>query len=250
MFTIFTTTLIAGLIDGINPIALTQQFVLQSKIKSPYHILSFIFANSLVNFLFGMIFYFGFSNWFKQAFIWINQQFPRFWAIVSLLISVAIIIYLIYKFFAKNNDSKGSVGHDEDAIKNPTDNHLSPKSLFMIGVATCAAELTSAAPHTSPYLVTCPRIPSLTYKQHSYWHSIHLFYMSYPCMAFFHVPLFQQQTIHYIRKSSKMARLRPNLYPTHHISNDRHKFILLWHSKSLNFFIKSTLSFYRDYLRD
>lgn len=147
MFTIFTTTLIAGLIDGINPIALTQQFVLQSKIKSPYHILSFIFANSLVNFLFGMIFYFGFSNWFKQAFIWINQQFPRFWAIVSLLISVAIIIYLIYKFFAKNNDSKDSVGHDEDAIKNPTDNHLSPKSLFMIGVATCAAELTSAAPY-------------------------------------------------------------------------------------------------------
>lgn len=38
MFAVFTTTLIAGLIDGINPFALTQQFILQSKIKSPYHI--------------------------------------------------------------------------------------------------------------------------------------------------------------------------------------------------------------------
>ena len=68
MFTVILTTLIAGLIDGLNPIALTQQFVLQSKIKSPYHILSFIFANSLINYIFGLVFYFGFSNWIMQAF--------------------------------------------------------------------------------------------------------------------------------------------------------------------------------------
>ncbi|KAA9294984.1 hypothetical protein F6I08_09255, partial [Aerococcus tenax] len=73
MFTVITTTLIAGLIDGLNPISLTQQFILQSKIKSPYHILAFIFANSFVNFIFGLIFYFGFSNWIMLAFNWINR---------------------------------------------------------------------------------------------------------------------------------------------------------------------------------
>lgn len=147
MFTIITTTFIAGLVDGLNPIALTQQFVLQSKIKSPYHILSFIFANSFVNFIFGLVFYFGFSNWIMQTFTWINHQLPTFWAIASLLISALIIIYLIYKFLVQNKTDADEIEQSDHQIKNPDDNHLSPTSLFMIGAATCAAELSSAAPY-------------------------------------------------------------------------------------------------------
>ncbi len=147
MFTVLSTTLIAGLIDGLNPIALTQQFVLQSKIKSPYHILSFIFANSLINYIFGLVFYFGFSNWIMQAFTWINNHYPAFWAITSLLVSAFIIIYLIYKFVIQSKTDTNQVEKTDHQIKNPDDNHLSPASLFMIGAATCAAELSSAAPY-------------------------------------------------------------------------------------------------------
>lgn len=147
MFTVITTTLIAGLIDGLNPISLTQQFILQSKIKSPYHILAFIFANSFVNFIFGLIFYFGFSNWIMLFFNWINRQFPIFWPIASLLISAFIIIYLIYKYNVKDKVETDQVDQADYHIKNPDDNHLSPTPLFMIGAATCAAELSSAAPY-------------------------------------------------------------------------------------------------------
>ncbi|PMC79362.1 hypothetical protein CJ191_07125 [Aerococcus viridans] len=148
MFTVITTTLIAGLIDGLNPISLTQQFILQSKIKSPYHILAFIFANSFVNFIFGLIFYFGFSNWIMLAFNWINHQFPTFWPITSLLMGAFIITYLIYKYRVKDKVEADQVDQaDYHHIKNPDDNHLSPISLFMIGAATCVAELSSAAPY-------------------------------------------------------------------------------------------------------
>lgn len=46
MFVVFTTTLIAGLIDGINPFALTQQFILLSKLNP--HIIFCILSSPLV----------------------------------------------------------------------------------------------------------------------------------------------------------------------------------------------------------
>lgn len=147
MFTVITTTLIAGLIDGLNPISLTQQFILQSKFKSPYHILAFIFANSFVNYIFGLIFYFGFSNWIMLTFNWINHQFPTFWSITSLLMSAFIITYLIYKYSVIDKVEADQIDQADYHIKNPDDNHLSLASLFVIGAATCAAELSSAAPY-------------------------------------------------------------------------------------------------------
>lgn len=143
MFTVFTTTLIAGLVDGLNPIALTQQFVLQAKSKSPYSILYFIFANSLVNFLFGLVFYFGFSEWITLAFTWVNSHYPKTWPALAIIFGLAIVAYLIYTFIGKKKENAPSA----QEVESPEAGTLSNKSLFMIGVATCAAELSSAAPY-------------------------------------------------------------------------------------------------------
>lgn len=157
MFAVFTTTLVAGLVDGLNPIALAQQFVLQSKIKSPYHILSFILSNSLVNFLFGMVFYFGFSNWILLAFNWVNQCYPNIWRILALIASVLTVAYLVYSHFKKDKTSPSDESLQEVDQQN-NEKYLSVKSLFLIGMATCAAELSSAAPYLAllGYFATAP----------------------------------------------------------------------------------------------
>ncbi|MEY8370383.1 GAP family protein [Aerococcaceae bacterium 50-4] len=147
MFTVFTTTLIAGLIDGINPFALTQQFILQSKIKSPYHILYFIFPISLCNFLVGLIFYFGFSDWIFQAFNWVNHHYPNTWNYLALAASVIIVGYLIYTFLNKDKTSTSQEEIQKDEVKGPDEKYLSAGSLFMLGIASCLAETSSIAPY-------------------------------------------------------------------------------------------------------
>lgn len=149
MFAALSTTLIAGAVDGLNPIAFTQQFVLQSKAKTSYSILYYILGNSLVNFLFGIIFYFGFSQWILQGFNWLNSEYPNIWYALSLIVAVIILGYLAYKYLPINQKAKSTEGAhpSSDEIKNPEDTNLSNGSLFMIGAATCVAELTSAAPY-------------------------------------------------------------------------------------------------------
>lgn len=147
MFTVFTTTLIAGLIDGINPFALTQQFILQSKIKSPYHILYFIFPISLCNFLVGLIFYFGFSDWIFQAFNWANHQYPNTWNYLALAASVMIVGYLVYGYLKKDRASTSQEDIQKEAVEQSDEKYLSAGSLFMLGIASCLAETSSIAPY-------------------------------------------------------------------------------------------------------
>lgn len=133
MFVVFTTTLIAGLIDGINPFALTQQFILQSKIKSPYHILYFIFPIGLGNFLIGLIFYFGFSDWIFQAFNWVNHHYPYTWRYLALVASLLIIAYLIYTHLNKDQPATSQEEVQKEAVTQAEETHLSAGALFMLG---------------------------------------------------------------------------------------------------------------------
>ena len=147
MFVVFTTTLIAGLIDGINPFALTQQFILQSKIKSPYHILYFIFPIGLGNFLIGLIFYFGFSDWIFQAFDWVNHHYPYTWRYLALVAILLIIAYLIYTHLNKDQPATSQEDVQKEAVTQAEETHLSAGALFMLGIASCLAEISSIAPY-------------------------------------------------------------------------------------------------------
>ncbi|MFW3363313.1 GAP family protein [Aerococcus viridans] len=147
MFVVFTTTLIAGLIDGINPFALTQQFILQSKIKSPYHILYFIFPIGLGNFLIGLAFYFGFSDWIFQAFNWVNHHHPYTWNYLAIAASILIVAYLSYSFFKTDQPTASQGEVQKKSVTQTEEMHLSPSALFMLGVASCLAEISSIAPY-------------------------------------------------------------------------------------------------------
>lgn len=125
MFVVFTTALIAGLIDGINPFALTQQLILQSKIKSPYHILYFIFPIGLGNFFIGLIFYFGFSDWIFQALNWVNHHYPYTWYYLAYAASILIIAYVIYTHLIKDHPASSQEDVQRDAFTQLEVWHLS-----------------------------------------------------------------------------------------------------------------------------
>lgn len=147
MFAVFTTTLIAGLIDGINPFALTQQFILQSKIKSPYHILYFIFPIGLGNSLIGLAFYFGFSDWIFQAFNWVNHHYPYTWHYLAIAASILIVAYLSYSFFKKDQPTAIQGEVQKKSVTQTEETHLSAGTLIMLGIASCLAEISSIAPY-------------------------------------------------------------------------------------------------------
>lgn len=147
MFAVFTTTLIAGLIDDINPFALTQQLILQSKIKSPYHILYFIFPIGLGNFLIGIIFYFGFSDWIFQSFNWINHHHPYTWRYLALAASLLIIAYLSYTHLIKDQPATSQEEVQKEAFTQAEETYLSAGAIFMLGIASCLAEISSIAPY-------------------------------------------------------------------------------------------------------
>lgn len=147
MLAVFTTTLIAGLIDGINPFALTQQFILQSKIKSPYHILYFIFPIGLGNFLIGLAFYFGFSDWIFQAFNWVNHLYPYTLRYLALVASLLIIAYLIFTHLKKDQPATSQEDVQKEAVTQTEETHLSAGALIMLGIASCLAEISSIAPY-------------------------------------------------------------------------------------------------------
>lgn len=147
MFAVFTTTLIAGLIDGINPFALTQQFILQSKIKSPYHILYFIFPIGLGNFLIGLAFYFGFSDWIFQAFNWVKHHHPYTWHYLAIAASILIVAYLSYSFLKKDQPTASQGEVQKKSVTQTEETHLSAGALITLGIASCLAEISSIAPY-------------------------------------------------------------------------------------------------------
>lgn len=59
MITLWITALITSAIDSLNPIAISQQFVLQGLVKNKHHIWFFIVSIAFTNFLAGILAYYG-----------------------------------------------------------------------------------------------------------------------------------------------------------------------------------------------
>ena len=59
MLSLTIITITTSAIDSLNPVAITQQFVLQGLVKKRHHIWFYIMATAIVNFIVGMFVYFG-----------------------------------------------------------------------------------------------------------------------------------------------------------------------------------------------
>lgn len=136
-------TIGAGLVDSLNPIAIAQQFVLQSSAKNKHSILAYIFGIGLTNFIFGLLFYFGLAQIIRSAYESIQTTYPRLIPTVLIILGIALIVFCIYHYFSSR--CKQEVIKEEEL--EPVRKNLSAVQLFGIGVASCLAELSSALPY-------------------------------------------------------------------------------------------------------
>ena len=94
-------TIGAGLVDSLNPIAIAQQFVLQSTAKSKHSILTYIFGIGLTNFIFGLLFYFGLAQIIRNVFESVQTNSPFLFPLTLIIIGVMLIINRFITIFQR-----------------------------------------------------------------------------------------------------------------------------------------------------
>ncbi len=142
MLFLLGTTITTSFLDSLNPSAIAQQMLLQTMVKIKRHIWFFILGIGLANLLLGLAVYYGLIAWIARLFSLTVQNYPLPVYGVALMAGVLCLVLGICLI----RKTHRSLGCDEgDSPKAPVS--LSPISLFMMGAAFCAVELTSALPY-------------------------------------------------------------------------------------------------------
>ena len=144
MWILLVTVITTSFFDSLNPSAIAEQMLLQAMIKNKKHIWFFIFGIATANLTLGLAIYYGIATWvskllFKaiEIYRWYVYGAALSAGIICLLLGIHLIIKT--KLNTKNKDE------EESKVTNPA--QLSPISLFFLGAAFCAVELTSAFPY-------------------------------------------------------------------------------------------------------
>lgn len=137
MLTLLITTLITSFIDSFNPIAITQQFVLQGMVRKPSHILYFILPTGITNFLGGLMVYYGVATLVKE--LWtgaVRHHADVLFAAELLLAGVLLIVFVRSLRAAPENEGQLTVR-----------GKLTPTTLVVLGVTATITELLTALPY-------------------------------------------------------------------------------------------------------
>ncbi len=142
MLVLLGTTLSASLVDSLNPSAIAQQMLLQAMVKKKKHIWFFISGIGLANFVLGLAVYYGVIEWATKLFSSLTVKYP-FYVYGAELAAAVICIAVGIAMIIKTKRAKSA--EDKNNVKTPAS--LVPLSLFVMGAAFCAVELTSALPY-------------------------------------------------------------------------------------------------------
>lgn len=147
ILSLILTTILASSVDSFNPIAITQQFVLQGMVKKPKHIWFFILATGITNLISGVLVYYGLVaivGKFAKSFM---KNYSHIVYGLELILGIAFFI-ATFRLVVK------TVKNKSDTIQNDDENKLalkiksvSPLSLTILGVTATLYELTSALPY-------------------------------------------------------------------------------------------------------
>ena len=141
MLILLGTTLTTSFLDCLNPSAIAQQMLLQAMVKNKRHIWFFILSIALANLFLGLAIYYGIAAWAALLLSQAVAAHPLFVHGAELLIGLLCTffgVHLLHKTRRNNACASGEA-------KSPSS--LAPLSLFALGAAFCAVELTSALPY-------------------------------------------------------------------------------------------------------
>lgn len=146
MWLLLGTTLTISFFDSLNPSAIAQQMLLQAMVKNKRHILFFILGIGLANFIMGLAIYYGIASFVSLLLSHLTKNYPIYvygTAMGAGIFCILAGIRLIIK--TKISSSVNDELKEQETVKTPMS--LSPVSLFIMGVAFCFVELTSAFPY-------------------------------------------------------------------------------------------------------
>lgn len=142
MLILLGTTVTASFFDSLNPSAIAQQMLLQTMVKNKRHIRFFILGIGLANYVLGLAVYYGLAA--RLSALWAASiaaypvQVHSIEAVIGIICFAAGVKLLI-------KTRKNSTLQNEET-KTPKSS-LTPQTLFVMGAAFCAVELTSALPY-------------------------------------------------------------------------------------------------------
>lgn len=144
MWMLLGTVLTTSFFDSLNPSAIAEQMLLQAMVKNKRHVWFFILGIGTANFVLGLAIYYGVASWVSTLLSKVAALYPLFVhgaALGAGILCAGLGIRLLFK--AKRNGKSNRENTEE--TKKPA--QLSPVSLFVLGAAFCAVELTSALPY-------------------------------------------------------------------------------------------------------
>lgn len=143
MLILLGATLTASFFDSLNPSAIAQQMLLQAMIRNKRYILFFILGIGLTNLAMGLAIYYGIATWVSRLLLAATASYPML--VYGAELCIGLICFVVgIRLMIKTVRSKEKIKEDISA-KTPA--RLCPISLFLMGAAFCAVELTSAMPY-------------------------------------------------------------------------------------------------------
>lgn len=156
MWGLIITTLFTSAVDCLNPIAITQQFVLQGMVKKPKHIWYFILPTGIVNLISGYLAYYGFINVIGGFFTSLVEKYGQTFFTCELILGIALLISVCYilqngKIEALKKQlmsiQLGENNLNDEAEMASKIKSVSPIALIALGVGATISELTTALPY-------------------------------------------------------------------------------------------------------
>ena len=148
MENLLLTLLALSSVDSLNPIGITQQFILQGMVKKPRHIWYFIVTTGIVNMIFGYLVYYGVMTIINNRIDYILDRFGAIIYSAEILLGVVILAFsiksIVTHFINKKKD--GDLDSQEKEIKTKI-RSVTPLALIAVGVVSTVSELTSAVPY-------------------------------------------------------------------------------------------------------
>jgi len=156
MFALFLSTILTSAADSLNPIAITQQFVLQGMVRKPQHIWYFIISIALTNMASGYLAYYGLLSILGEFADQLIGALGK--RLFGLELMIGVLFLLLCCWLVQNHriqklkqqlsvaSAEGEAIPEEETAARKIKS-VTPAALVVLGVAATISELTTALPY-------------------------------------------------------------------------------------------------------
>lgn len=157
MWTLFLSTIATSAVDSLNPIAISQQFVLQGMVKKARHIWYFILSIAVTNFASGILAYFGLIAPLGKVLRRAVEAYGNALYTAELVLGIGFLMAGCHALQGRRIArlkrqlaalrGEGTAADEEGKRARIQSKSVSPLSLTLLGIAATLSELTTALPY-------------------------------------------------------------------------------------------------------